>query len=409
MYGNTFGKRIKFSLISQSHTPNMQFQSFLFYKICVFLIVFFCLPLPHGNIYPFLVLIGACVFQFKKRKFQYKRTDLLVYALIAWSALSIFWAIDVLKALQMYVKVGLLMLAGWFWWNRYSQFAQREHQQFQRVVFGAGCLLAVSLIIFGIDARFKGGLHSIIDEHISQALVHGCVACSLAIWINLQHWTKWFQGGVLILLFWIMHYCSSDAASLGILLGAVTLVTCKFFPRFLKSMFIYGMPAVWAGLPFVFRVFSPDQYVQLAKTLDPSYTHRLFIWHSVTKQIFERFWTGFGFGSSRYRSLFIQGEDIILLEGAEKLVLSAPENCLHPHNFMLQVWFELGAIGVVLICLTWITYWKKQYEKTNCYTIAFWGSVLCVAATGISIWQSWWLVLLVVLTPVYSSHISNNS
>ena len=174
-------------------------------------------------------------------------------------------------------------------------------------------------------------------------------------------------------------------------------------PGFLRMMFIYGMPTVWGALPFVFRMFTTEQFVQWATSLDPSHTHRLFIWHSVTKQIFERFWTGFGFGSSRYRSLVVDGGDITILRGTEKLVLFSPENCLHPHNFMLQMWLELGAVGVALACITWIIYWQNHYVKSTSYTIAFGGSALCVAATGISVWQSWWLILLVVLAPIYKS------
>ena len=68
---------------------------------------------------------------------------------------------------------------------------------------------------------------------------------------------------------------------------------------------------------------------------------------------------------------------------------------------MLQIWLELGAIGVFIACVAWIIYWKKQYQKTDIYTIAFWGSALCVAATSISIWQSWWLFLMVILLPIY--------
>lgn len=401
MYGIDFAKRIKISLISQSHTSNMQFQSLLFYKICIFLIIFFCLPLPHGNVYPFLALMGTCALQFRRENFQERESNFFVLALMAWFFLSVFWANDLSKSLQICIKVNVLLLSGWLWWSRYSQFNLKERQQIQVVVSLASYFLIISLIIFGVDARFKGGLHSIIDQHISQALVHGCVACSLVIWLNLRHWKKWFQFCVLVLLFFIMHYCTSDAASLGILLGAAALIMHEVFPAFLKLMFIYGMPTVWVALPFVFRIFSPDYYVQLAKILDSSYTHRLFIWHSVSQQIFERFWTGFGFGSSRYRSLLAQGEDITILEGAEKLVLSAPENCLHPHNFMLQVWFDFGAIGVMLACFVWVTYWVKQYDKSNSYMIAFWGSALCIAATGISVWQSWWLILLVILMPIY--------
>jgi O-antigen ligase len=227
------------------------------------------------------------------------------------------------------------------------------------------------------------------------------MACGLSIWLSVKHFKKWIQAIILILIFWTVQHGTSDAAALGIFLGASALVMHKIMPSFLKIMFIYGMPVVWGILPFIFRMLSCEQYVQWSAVLDPSYTHRLFIWHSVSKQIFERFWTGFGIGSSRYRFLTVSGKDITIINGSEKLVLFSPENCLHPHNFMLQIWLELGAVGVMLACLIWVAYWNKQYDKSNSYTIAFWGSTLCVAATGISIWQSWWLILIVILAPVY--------
>ncbi len=378
----------------------MHSQNYWPYKILVFLVVFLCLPLPHGNIYPFVGLAGVCLFQFRKQDL-YNITNPLLILFIAWCAISTLWAVDPPKALYMYAKVTAVMLGGWLWLNRYNNFNPHLRQQFQHTVSTAGLLLAMCLGIFAISLEYGWQLHTVIDQQVSQALIHGCVACGLAIWMSLHHFKKWVQAGILILLFLIMRRCSSDAAALGILLGSGTLIMHKALPRFLRVMFIYGMPVVWGILPFIFRILSPEQYIQWSATLDPSYTHRLFIWHSVTKQLFERFWTGFGFGSSRYRFLVVNGDDIIILNGSEKIVLSSPEMCLHPHNFMLQLWLELGAIGVALACIMWIVYWHNYYAKSTSYTIAFWGSALCVAATGISIWQSWWLILLVVLVPVY--------
>ena len=379
----------------------MQRQSFLFYQAFLFLIVFLCLPLPHGNIYPFLALIGLCLSQFKKQYLDQKTINPLAISFIVWCAISTLWAVDISKAMHMYSKVIAIVCGGWIWWNNCTKFSLQKRKQLEFAVSLSGALLAVCLFVFVLNAKLGGSLFQAIDRHISQALIHGCVACGLSIWLSVKHFKKWIQAIILILILWIVRHGTSDAAALGVLLGSGALVMHKFLPGFLRTMFIYGMPAVWGVLPFIFRVLSHEQYTQWATVLDPSYTHRLFIWHSVTKQIFERFWTGFGFGSSRYRFLSVRGEDITITTGREQLVLFSPENCLHPHNFMLQIWLELGAIGVMLACIAWISYWIKQYDKSESYTIAFWGSALCVAATGISIWQSWWLILIVVLAPVY--------
>ncbi|MCE2715882.1 MAG: O-antigen ligase family protein [Alphaproteobacteria bacterium] len=372
------------------------------------------MPLPHGNIYPFFVLLLGCITQFKKKNIEIGKLEALTIAFVLWSFLSAFWSAMPAKSFQSSAKVASLLLGGCFWWNYCEQLKLAERQQLKKIVCMVGFLLAGLLIIFGIDAQFRigsipglqNGLHHIIDRHISQALVHGCAACMLAIWMNKE--SQWIQIIFLVLLVPIFHWCSSDAASLGILLGLGALIGYRFFPKLLKIMFIYGMPIVWFCLPFIFFVFKTDHYAFLARIMDSSYTHRLFIWQSVAMQTFEHFWTGFGFGSSRYRSAECK-QDIIFFDGAKDLVLTAPENCLHPHNFMLQIWFELGAIGVILACLIWIMYWKKQYDRSACYTITFWGSALGVAATGISIWQTWWLILLVTLAPIYRLQGSANN
>jgi hypothetical protein len=54
-------------------------------------------------------------------------------------------------------------------------------------------------------------------------------------------------------------------------------------------------------------------------------------------------------------------------------------------------------------------YWRNRYEKCDSYTMAFWGSALCIAGTSISVWQSWWVILLTLLIPVYSQKVYPNS
>ncbi len=379
----------------------MQYQTAWFYKIFLFLAVFSCLPLPHGNTYPFIIMVLGCFVHHRKSPQRLVIPhNLALISFFVWSGMSVLWSVDSLQALGMFGKNMVIIGSGWIWWKRYCCLETQEQQK--KSVFLASLMLGICLVIFAVNQKFGGELYKIINQNLSQALIHGCVACALSIWIGLKEFNKWLQAFVLILLIWTIQACSSDTAALGVFLGAVTLAAYKVFPSILRVVFVYGMPIVWLILPFVFRLLNPAQFQQWAIYLDNSYTHRLFIWHSVSEQIFNRFWTGFGIGSSRLRSAFSGGVDIIFNKGGEKVVFTAPENCLHPHNFMLQIWLELGSVGVIFACLAWIIYWRKAYEKSDSYVIAFWGSALCVAATGISIWQSWWLILIVTLLPVYS-------
>jgi O-antigen ligase len=391
-------------------------QNFSLYLVLVFLVVFICLPMPHGNFYPFVGLTMLSVFQWRKGQFKYLNTKSIPYSLLIWLALSIFWVSDKILMLKAFSKIGFVLLGGWIWWSRYSHFKEDQKLLIQKSVFYAS-LGVVAIILLDIlrCEIFYGGYPSqnawfkFIGEHITNALVHGCIACSLGIWVGLNSISRIYRTIIISLAVFTIFRATSDAAALGFLLGGVTLILHKFFPHFVRLVFIYGMPAVWIAFPFIFKIFTYSDFLKWAPLFDTSYTHRLFIWSSASEQVFQRFWTGFGLGSSRYRHCFVEPVDIPIWSNNQKMILSAPEACLHPHNFMVQFWLEVGAVGVILGCLAWLMYWRKRFDKCDGYTMAFWGSALCVAATSISVWQSWWLILLVVLTPIYSQKVYQNS
>lgn len=128
----------------------------------------------------------------------------------------------------------------------------------QNLVLVAGLLLLICLFVFAVDIQFNGRLYTIINKDISPALIHACIACSMAIWINLAKLSRWLQICILLVAIWTLQHASSDAAALGVLLGSAALVMHKNLPRFLRAMFIYGMPLVWIFFPFVFRILTPE-------------------------------------------------------------------------------------------------------------------------------------------------------
>lgn len=383
--------------------------------LLAFLTVFICLPAPHGNLYPFIALVSLCLYQGYKKEFKYIAAE-IPYLFLIWIMLSFFWTTDKAAMLKILTKISLILLGGWIWWCRYSQFDCDKKLKIQKYVFyGAIGISGIILIDILRCEIFYGNFPSAnswfiyISPHITNALVHGCIACSLGIWIGLQNLSRLIRTIIIALTCYVILRATSDAAALGILLGGVTLATHKFFPHFVRLIFIYGMPAIWITFPFIFKFLTYSDFLKWSSLFDTSYTHRLFIWHSASAQVFQKFWAGFGLGSSRYRHCFVEPSDIPIWYKSQQMILAAPENCLHPHNFMIQIWLELGAIGAILGCLAWIIYWRKRYEKCDSYTMAFWGSALCIAGTSISVWQSWWIILLALLIPIYSQKVNQSS
>ncbi len=124
-----------------------------------------------------------------------------------------------------------------------------------------------------------------------------------------------------------------------------------------------------------------------------SVTHRLKIWRFVADVIAERPLAGWGLNASRE----LPGGNVEIAPGANRLPL-------HPHNAFLQVWVELGAIGVALGAALGITaLWAAMTLRppaagdarcARASALALIASGSLVAGVAYGIWQGWWMAAL---------------
>ena len=75
---------------------------------------------------------------------------------------------------------------------------------------------------------------------------------------------------------------------------------------------------------------------------------------------------------------------------------------LHPHNGALQLWLELGAVGVALtaLFLAWlfsrIAVLEQQERGAAAAAAASLSAYLIIGALSFGVWQEWWLALAAV-------------
>jgi len=122
--------------------------------------------------------------------------------------------------------------------------------------------------------------------------------------------------------------------------------------------------------------------------LDPSRNllQRLAIWEYVSGLIREDPIFGYGFDSSR-----ALGAAGVKLAGTGWDALP-----LHPHNAFLQIWLELGAVGILIACLIISSIAssllrlanKPLVAATYCATIA---AIGVIALVSYGAWQQWWI------------------
>jgi O-antigen ligase len=137
---------------------------------------------------------------------------------------------------------------------------------------------------------------------------------------------------------------------------------------------------------------SPQWWQSVAERLELSAVHRLYIWRFVTERVWERPLFGWGFAASAR----IPGADTPTPIGLRSL-------SLHPHNATLQIWLELGAVGAalsaLLIAAIVLTLARSDVDRFTLATAtAALATSFTVANLSFSIWQSWWLGSLVLMT-----------
>ena len=126
--------------------------------------------------------------------------------------------------------------------------------------------------------------------------------------------------------------------------------------------------------------------------------HRLMIWSYVKEKILEKPLMGHGFFSSRNIANEMRNS-----ESGTKYQLIP----LHPHNSILQIWLELGFLGVIIF----FSFIKFILDKIFYYiqinrsvaTIAFisFFQVFTIGQISFGFWQSWWLAIILIALILY--------
>ena len=130
--------------------------------------------------------------------------------------------------------------------------------------------------------------------------------------------------------------------------------------------------------------------------------HRKIIWNYTTNRIKENYIFGKGLSSSRK----IGETDKIILEKfsyihknktfyeSRKIYPAIP---LHPHNQTLQIWLELGFVGILIFLLLHLLLWKKitlyvkKYSYSDVFLISTFIGTFVINQISFGLWQIWWL------------------
>jgi len=129
--------------------------------------------------------------------------------------------------------------------------------------------------------------------------------------------------------------------------------------------------------------------------------HRLYIWSVSSKKTMKKVILGYGVSSSRKFGEQETVEFKRITDGnIEKIYYSTIP--LHPHNNTLQIWLELGLIGIILFYSFFAFFWyrilfKYKLKKTEYSLISgCFFSIFLINQSSYGLWQIWWLSAIIL-------------
>lgn len=372
-------------------------------KSLIALVVLFLPPVavlaPHG-----LVVLFAITALFSALSKPIRRSALTSFQqplgyilglILIWMLCSTVWAPNPLESVKLWFSVSAIFIGGLLLIAAARHLSYKEARIASAALAVSGILLIVLITVeLSFDNILVRTVRSFVNYKGSEVTannVNGAttIAAVLALPILAavrDHSNKLCCYGVAVLMLAVLWFSPMEAAAVALVAALLSFMLAIVWSRILftalTSFFCMGI--MIAPLLPSFFLASIARFFDI-NTLPSPWLHRIYIWNFVADRIAEKPFFGWGFDSARA----IPGNDEFFYEGAQALPL-------HPHNGALQLWLELGAIGVLVFIPLALLIWNKLRQEKPAIiamgtaTIVSWAFFSLVSFGA---WHNWWLVI----------------
>ncbi len=353
---------------------------------------------------------------------------------IGFMFLSAFWSIDIANTFKDASKLFLLLLIGLVVFIFMKSDVIKSSKFIYMIAFG---VIAASFVML-IDYNSHGFLSKIVRSYKAgyvynlSDLNRGVVYLSFSVWsliIVFFYQAKFFiLATTVVTAIATVLLLDSLTATVGLCVALVVLLTCIIMKRLAIYVITLLMAVGVIITPFLAVNMNP---VALANNelihTGGSVKHRLFIWDFAAKKAIEKPLLGWGFDSSR--AIEVTKEDKIPDCWGAQIITESMSDCvwtestrpyilpLHPHNGTLQIWLELGALGL-LIYITLIVYtgvkiarMEDSVSLERSVYFSLFVQFIVIQQTGFGMWQNWlWaaFILAIIQLKFISNYIKFN-
>jgi hypothetical protein len=352
--------------------------------------------------------------------------SLVLYALIiliGWSLISWFWSISPHDTLKTGISLAVTFLGGAILFGISLSFGPQEKKSLQNGIILGG-FFGFSLI--AIEFATNAGLARLLFYELaliknpdmpsystfifsvygnSTPVMNAGMAATTVFFFPWAMTIKdRFSQKVFILIILVgailvlMTY--ADAVKLSFVVGLIVFLTALAWPRWINRIMCVAITIGFLTAPLIPSLL-PNPLVP-SKNLEffsPSSAHRILIWKNTVGHIKQNLILGSGLDTTR--ALYSAKDRILydfpstLSNGTAYKVLYEPIP-LHPHNAVLQIWLELGAVGALislglLLTILYSINRGRLHQTDQAAALGLFAATLSLACISFGIWQGWWL------------------
>ena len=313
--------------------------------------------------------------------------------LLFYSGVSSLWAIDSDIALEQSIKMTLMFLTVLLLQRLSPPLIRPAHR------VGAAVGIALAAVILIVELWSSGIFRAYVYGPNPAYLNRSVVSVSLLMWPTLAlttgRYRHWIRSGLILLVAAAVIVSRSDSALLAIAAGLLVTSMALVSHRLAAIGVIVVGTAAFIFMPMTVQVMADlasetgaDSIVNL------STERRLEFWEAFSSVALLRPILGWGLESSRFFGIWD-------LPG----VTWALGPVHHPHNPILQIWVELGAIGVALaglIMIGIVLSVSRLPGRRRSFAYGAITATLAISSVSHGAWQLWWICLLMLVTALFT-------
>lgn len=321
-----------------------------------------------------------------------KAVTICLLTLFGWGLVATSWSHDIAEAIGLALRITAMTVAGLLLLAVAAGLDRDARKKIQPWIIGG---FVAGLAILALERGLGQPLYMAFAEYdtkqtLLSRLNRGATAMAILVWPITGLLFRGRVGAWALLLpvalFVLLCFLESQAALLGFLLAGTFGILALLHRQAGRVLSTTVVVAVALFSPLAARWFHRSGLADSA-WLDFSGRQRIEIWNFAAERIAERPIFGWGFDAA----------DAMRRQFADTIGNVAAMMPNHPHNAALQIWLELGLIGVALfLALLLILIWridklpKVERVAAQCAFI----SSLAIALVGYGTWQSEWIAAL---------------